>query len=353
MQNIVSQDIENIMGTNILWEKWKDKKILVTGATGYLMTYFVKLLIQLNKEMQMNISVYCLCRSKEKVLQKFGDIYEEPDLNFIYSDICEPFECSKMDIIVHAASPANPALWNKYPVETMKANILGTSLLLEKAVKWETTEFVYISSSSVYGSAEQEVKLDENYRGKADFCDYRYAYNLGKQTGELLCKSYEEQFGLKVKIVRPFIVYGPGMEINQKKAFTDFLFNVLEEKDIVLKSDGHVMRSYCYIADAISGIATVMLNGEYGRAYNIANAKESISILDLAKTFSYISEKENKRKSQIVFDIPKENQNSYLNSMSDSLLADTTELERLGWNAAYSLNDGIVRTVKYYKEEKY
>lgn len=346
MNRIVKEDIDRILNEKFPWKEISNRKILITGSTGHLMTYLIHTLVVAIREFHLETQLYCLCRNSDKAQHKFGDIMDDKHIQFIYGDVCDKICYPVVDIIIHAASPANPTIWNEAPVDTLDANILGTINLLNVANDYKA-QFIFVSSSAVYGSIDIPIKLSEDDRGDICFNDFRYAYNVGKRTGEALCKCYEKQFGIDVKIIRPFIVYGPGMEYKSKKAFTDFLYNVINKQDIVLKSDGHVMRSYCYIADAISGFLMVIFRGVSGEAYNVANADEDISILQLANAFAYNS-KENAR---VIFDLTQDSDKTYLKSISDSLLANTNKLKLLGWEAKSDINDGIRRTIISCEEE--
>ncbi len=343
---IWNEDIDAIIKVPLPWEKLQNLNILITGATGYLMVYLVYTLLRLNEGMRgLNIGIFCLCRSVEKVLVKYKDVLGRKDLHFIYGDVCEEWESEqKMDIIIHAASPANPYAWSVQPINTLTTNIFGTRSMLEYARKHNVIRCMYFSSSSVYGKRECTDKLSESNTGEFSFTDCRYCYGVGKGASELLCKSYIQEFGIDIVMVRPFIIYGPGMDISMKKAFTDFLFATLEGKNIIVKSNGSAVRSYCYIADAIKAIFTVLLTGKSGEVYNIANSREDISIKQLAETFLKIGG----NNTNICYEMSGEGER-YLNTICDCLSADTSKIEKLGWKADIDLEEGIYRTLESYK----
>ena len=163
---IISEDIQNILSERLPWEKLKDKSILITGANGFLPAYLVYVFIYLNRMHNYNIKLYLLCRNQEKSQLKFAAFLNEPFIHFIFQDVSTPIEIlDKIDIIIHAASQASPKYYGIDPVGTMAANITGTSNLLDLAHRNKCENFLYFSSSEVYGSGNVsgEPRKENNY----------------------------------------------------------------------------------------------------------------------------------------------------------------------------------------------
>lgn len=346
-RDIIYRDIEEIISSKLPWERLYNKSILITGGTSYIMNYFIRVLLKLNENIDANIKVTIMARSKEKVEHLFPDMNADV-LNIIYGDICEAksMDGGAADFVINAASPANPLMWAKAPFETLQTLTLGTMNVLEACRKWEVEKLMQISSSVVYGTDTQKgSRLREDNTGRFDFNELGNVYALGKITSEMLCNSFSQEYGLMYSVARPFIVYGPNMDISMKKAFTDFLYNVLDEKDIIMKSDGIAERSYCYVSDVVRGLFSILLKGEAGEAYNVANSHEIVSIKKLADTFALLSE----GKSKVICNVPRIDRD-YLNVKIDSMIADTTKLEALGWESKVNLKEGIRRTLNCYKQ---
>jgi nucleoside-diphosphate-sugar epimerase len=131
LNEIINEDVQNIIGKNIPWEKFANKTVLITGATGFLPAYMLYTLLALNKRFDYNIKILALARNKEKVFRKFSDI-KSPELEFIIQDVCEPINIdSPINFVIHAASQASPKYYGVDPVGTLNANVIGTNNLLK------------------------------------------------------------------------------------------------------------------------------------------------------------------------------------------------------------------------------
>lgn len=320
------------------WEKLRNKKFLITGASGFLGGYIVYVLLSLNKIQNLNIIVYALVRNLDNAKITFEDFAKEPNLHILHQNINEEIDNKYCcDIIFHAASPANPYITTKNPYEVIRANVIAYDKLLNKCKQWNTEEMVLFSSSAVYGYNTPIEGVDETYRDKIDFANSGDVYALSKQMMEMMSASANKEIrNLNIKIVRPFVVYGPGERFTHKKAITDFIKNYLYSENIVLKSKGEVTRSYIYLSDAIKGIFYVMLKGEAG-AYNIASESNVYTVKELANMFCALG-KELKVTSAL-------EDNEYLKSRQTTLVGKTDKLCSLGWKDEISLIEGLRRTV--------
>lgn len=342
---IINEDIDWIIGdSNIDWEGLFGKSVLITGATSYLMNYFLRTLIALNRLQDADIKVLCLCRSRAKFDEMFGDLQPDENLKLYAQDVCAPFDISEhVDFIIHAASPANPLLWNRNPVSVFETIATGTMNALQFAESQKDSRFLYISTCSVYGLMNRQTSLKETDCSVFQINDPKEVYFVGKAAGEMLCSSYIAEKKLDCVIARPDIIYGPGMRKDMRKAFTDFLFNALDGKPITIRSDGKAIRNYCYIADCIKGLFYVLLNGETGEAYNIATNNEPTSIIELAEIFADIGN------TQVEF---VKDDSSYLQTPFQKIELDTKKLESMGWKPTINIHSGVDRTLRYYSLEE-
>lgn len=340
--NIVSEDVKYIIGQQLPWEKLYSKTILITGANGFISSYIVYTLLELNDMYGMDVNVLALVRNEEKAKQKFANILNRNDFKIIVHDVCIPMELEiAVDIIIHAASPANMKEYTFNPVGTLNANMLGTANMLELLKNNPNSTILYISSGIVYGKVNTEKPINENDIGILDFTNFKNAYGEGKRVGEMLCAAYSQQYSIKTKIVRLFSIYGPGDDINAERVFTDFLKDIKAENNIRMKSDGSSIRSFCYISDAVLGIFTALLKGDYGTAYNIGSKTEVLSILELAKAFISVSKNKN---IQILSNYDDKFKN--MRKIPDYFVPDISRLESLGWTPNVGIESGILRTIQ-------
>lgn len=320
------------------------KRVLITGATGLICSAIVDFLVNQNDSLNADITVFIAARNHEKAEERFGKLMNRSDVVFVeyeaLKDISWDFD---VDYIIHGASPANPALYLMQPVETMLANVLGISNILSYAKDHKTKRVLFISSSEVYGKKENNTPYGCSEYGYLDILNPRACYPSAKRACETLCASYYAEYGVDSVIVRPGHIYGPTATRNDTRASTQFFFDVLDGHDIVMKSAGSQIRSYCYVIDCVSAILTALLKGKTGKAYNISNPSSVVTIRDLA-------EKVAKRAGyRVVFEKATDKEKNGYNLMDNSSL-DSTELQELGWEGLFSIEDGIDHTYRNYKD---
>ena len=166
------------------------------------------------------------------------------------------------------------------PVETIETTIWGTNNLLKFAQETGIKGMVYLSSLEVYGTTDFNLpEISEESYGYIEPLDPRSSYSEGKRMAECLCSAYFHEYGLPVKIVRLTQTFGPGVDYNDNRVFAQFARSIIEKRDIILHTKGETVRDYCYSRDAIAAIFTVLIKGEEGEAYNVANEETTISDL--------------------------------------------------------------------------
>lgn len=329
------QDIIKTRKAIVNIEKLRNKKILVTGATGLVCSTIVDILICLN----FNIEIYVAGRNETAFNERFGD-----KVKFIQYDATKEFLFAEdVDYIIHGASNASPNLYLEQPVETMKANIVGVDNLLTFARKFNVKKFVFISSSEVYGKNSDLEPFKENHYGYIDILNPRSSYAVSKRAAETMCSSYLFEYGVDYNIVRLGHIYGPTMSINDKRVSSDFAMKAAMGENIVLKSTGEQIRSYCYCVDCASAILSVMLNGKCGEAYNISNKHSIVSIRRMAEYYARFG------KVKLIIDIPTVEERKAFNPMDNSSL-NSEKLEELGWSSQFNVEEGFEHTVKILKE---
>ncbi len=331
----LQNDIETLAKSDVInWDRLKNSSVLVTGATGLIGSQTVMALLYANEKRSLNLTVYALVRNEEKAKRVFGKALS-CQLKFIVQDILQPISIDyDIDYIIHGASMTGSKDFVDYPVNTIKTAIGGTENILEFAKAKNIKGMVYLSSLEVYGVVDFSLaSVDEKTFGTIDPMSVRSSYSEGKRMVECLCASYASQFNLPIKVARLCQTFGPGVDYNDNRVFAQFARSVIEGKDIVLKTDGSTERNYCYIRDAISGILTVMLKGNKGEAYNIANKNTLISIKDMAQ---FLIERYPESKTKLVFDIAEDVTKLGYNPKVKMNLA-TEKIEALGWKAEVGL----------------
>jgi UDP-glucuronate decarboxylase len=338
---ILQDDLKSIYESKLDWTRFHNCTILVTGANGFLPAYLIYFFQYLNKCSSLyNIKILGLVRNEGKAKETFKTI-DKDFLEFVVQDIKEPLNIDiPIDFIIHAASQASPKYYGIDPVGTLSANVLGTINLLEFARKNNVKSFLYFSSGDVYGNIPNELlPITETTFGYLDPIDVRSCYAESKRMGENICLSYYKQYGIKTKIVRPFHTYGPGFALNDGRVFADFVSNVVNNTDIILKSDGQARRSFCYISDATTAFLNVLLNGENGEAYNVGNPNEEYSINELANIISKIYPT-----SKVRYEKRIKNDN-YLQSPIKRNIPQIEKINKLNWTPKVSVIEGFKKTI--------
>jgi nucleoside-diphosphate-sugar epimerase len=225
----------------------------------------------------------------------------------------------------------------------MAANFIGLNNLLSLAAKKNAKRVLYLSSSEVYGQKDSMDPYFENDYGFLDILNQRASYPSSKRAAETLCVAYSMEYNLDTVIVRPGHIYGPAVIPSDNRATAQFTRNAVNREDIVMKSAGSQLRSYCYSLDCASAILAVLLNGERENAYNISNPDSIITISAIAKAIA------NAAGRKLTFENPADAEAKGYNLMSNSSL-DSKKLEGLGWYAVFSPEEGARRCVEFYSE---
>lgn len=331
------QDLENILQTKNVG-LLKDKSILITGATGLLGVCLIDALMRMN-ERGGNVMVYAVGRNKERAYERLGIYFEKPLFQFVEQDAQEELSSQlSVNYIIPAASNTHPLAYSQYPIETMFVNLKGAEHALNKACDCGAT-VLYPSTVEVYGNARGEDVFTEDYTGQLNLSTSRACYTESKRACEALCQSYIAEKGVNVKIVRLSRVFGPTMLESDSKASSQFIKNALRGEDIVLKSEGKQFFSYTYVADAVSAMLYVLLNGECGVPYNISNSACNVHLRDFA---TYCAETCGKK---VVFDLPTETERKGF-SIAQQAILDNKRLRAMGWEPQYAMKDAVERTIQ-------
>lgn len=342
---LYQDDIRKVAEYDLPWEKMKDSSILISGATGLIGSFFVDVLMYRNKWFDMNCKVYAMGRNEQKAKNRFAYCFENPLFSFFSHDINLPItgQWDNIDYVVHLASNTHPKAYSTDPIGTITTNIIGVKNMLDFSVQYHAKRFAFASSNEIYGEnrGDQEF-FDENYCGYIDCNTMRAGYPESKRCGEALCQAYRHQKGLDIVIPRLTRSYGPTMLESDTKAISQFIKKAVQGEDIVLKSEGNQYYSYTYVADAVSGLLTVLLKGKSGEAYNIADISSDIRLKDLASILANMSDKE------VVFELPDAVEKAGYSKATKARL-DGSKIKELGWQPLYDIKTGLERTVDILK----
>jgi nucleoside-diphosphate-sugar epimerase len=264
-----------------------------------------------------------------------------------------PYDIPKFDYIIHAASIASPIFYRLNPIATIDANVNGLRYLLDYAKDRAKNDepilgMLFFSTSEIYGdpSADQ-IPTAESYRGLVSCTGPRACYDESKRLGETLCVNFAQQYGIPVKIARPFNNYGPGLNINDRRILPDLARDMLSGTDLVLLSDGLATRTFCYITDAISGYVKVLVKGEVGEPYNIGIEDPEISMRELAKTVASLGVELFDYKGKVVYQESPDK--AYLTDNPNRRCPDISKArEHLDYEPQVSITDGLKRALTWY-----
>lgn len=331
------------MATKAIFEK---KNVLVTGGAGFIGSHLCDQLIQ-------NSKVICLDNFISGDEENIDHLLQNPNFVFIRQDITEPFDLEKLpelekfriqfqgiQEIYHLACPTSPKDFEQTRVETVLANSVGMRNILDLAVKYKS-KFLLASSSVVYGARNPKNKFfKEDYLGVVDQVGPRACYDEGKRFAESMTTTYRDMFNLDVKIARIFRTYGPRMKLRTGQMIPDFVYNALEDKDLVIYGDDSFSSSFCHVSDVVNGLMKLMKSGET-EPINLGSDIDN-KIVDIAKKII----KKTNSKSKIVFEKP-------LLFMSPLGLPDITNAkERIGWFPIVLIEEGIDASIEYFRAHK-
>jgi UDP-glucuronate decarboxylase len=306
-------------------------RILVSGGAGFIGSHLCDYL--LNNEDDVLCVDNLFSGSRDNVRHLLGNPYFE----FSRHDVIHPFFV-EVDQIYHLACPASPIYYQYNPIKTIKTNVMGTINMLGLA-KRVMAKILLASTSEVYGNPILHPQ-QETYWGNTNPIGERSCYDEGKRVAETLMMDYHRQNGVKIKIVRIFNTYGPRMAINDGRVISNFIVQALRGENLTIFGDGSQTRSFCYISDLIDGIYRMAQADDFIGPVNIGNPVE-LSILEIADKILSLS----KSKSKIVFKpLPPDDPERRCPDI-------TVAQKKLDWTPTISLEEGLEKTIAYFKEK--
>jgi len=306
-------------------------RILVTGGAGFLGSHLCERLLRDGDE------VLCLDNFFTGRKMNVAEFLRNPSFELVRHDIVLPI-LLEVDRIYHLACPASPIHYQYNPVKTIKTNILGTLNMLGIA-KRVNARILLASTSEVYGDPAVHPQK-EGYWGNVNPIGIRSCYDEGKRAAETLMMDYHRQNRVDIRIMRIFNTYGPRMLADDGRVVSNFIVQALRGEDITVYGRGSQTRSFCYVDDLIDGMIKLMNCENFTGPVNIGNPDE-YTILDFAKKIVGMTGS----KSEIVYKpLPSDDPTQ---RMPDITLAS----EKLGWRPKVSVDEGLKRTIEYFKKE--
>ena len=345
--DIYHDELEHIIKKNGGLKYLNNKSIVITGARGLIGSMLIDAIMYANEKFGINCNIYAIVRNQEQSVKRFNKYMRLPLLKIIKADINHDDIDIKSDIdfFVHGASNTHPVYYSSKPIETILTNTIGTNKVLEFSIKHKCKRFIFLSSVEIYGENRGDTEsFSENYCGYIDCNTLRAGYPEGKRLGEALCQAYRKEKNLDCIILRVARCYGAGLLKNDSKALSQFLRNVLNGEDIILKSKGNQYYSYVYVADAVDSIFFAIKNGKDGEAYNVNGKESNITLKELAKL---VAEDSN---GKVTFDLPDKSEIEGFSKVTKAIL-NCDKFRKVGWQGNYTIREGIKRTLKMMKEQ--
>ncbi len=306
--------------------------VVITGGAGFLGShladYFVK----------QGLMVYVLDNLITGSIKNIEHLFGKENFVFMHIDATNYIHVpGRVDYVLHFASPASPVDYMRYPIQTLKVGALGTHKALGLA-KDKKAVFLLASTSEVYGDPLVNPQ-PETYWGNVNPIGPRGVYDEAKRFAEALTMAYYKNHGVNIRIVRIFNTYGPRIKPNDGRVVPNFIYQALRGEDLTVYGDGTQTRSFCYVDDLVEGVVK-LLQTDYHEPVNIGNPEE-YRIIDLAKIVLKLTGS----KSKITFHpLPQDDPRVRR--------PDITRAKKiLGWEPRIPLEEGLKRTIRYFKEE--
>jgi UDP-glucuronate decarboxylase len=304
-------------------------RILVTGGAGFIGSHLCDRLLGEGHD------VLCLDNFYTGSKNNVAHLRDNPRFELIRHDVVEPL-LVEVDRIYNLACPASPVHYQSNPVKTIKTNVVGTLNMLGLAKRVQA-RILQASTSEVYGDPNIHPQ-PESYWGNVNPIGPRANYDEGKRVAETLMVSYQRQNNVDIRIVRIFNTYGPRMAPNDGRVVSNFIVQALRGEPLTVYGDGSQTRSFCYVSDLVEGLVAMMETDGFHGPVNLGNPEE-YRVDDLARWIAELTES----RSTIEFrPLPEDDPRQ---RRPDITLAS----ERLGWKPTVRVEDGLRRTIDYFR----
>jgi UDP-glucuronate decarboxylase len=307
------------------------KRILITGGTGFLGSHLCK---RLHSE---GNHIICLDNNFTGSEKNIKELNGQDRFEFVNHDVINPYHANELDEIYNLACPASPIHYQHDPIFTIDTSFFGMRNMLDLAVK-NNAKILQASTSEVYGDPEVHPQK-ETYWGHVNPIGPRACYDEGKRIAETLMVNYQLKHKLQIKIMRIFNTYGPFMHPEDGRVVSNFILQALRNEDITIYGDGSQTRSFCYADDNIEGMIRLMNSApEVTGPINIGNPGE-FTIKELAEKVIKLTDSTSKL--------------SYKPLPQDDPMQRRPDITKakdvLGWEPQIQLEEGLLKTIEYFK----
>ena len=305
-------------------------RVLVTGGAGFLGSHLCDRLIEAGNE------VICVDNLFTGSKDNIRHLLAHPKFEFICHDITNPLGDIKVDQIYNLACPASPPYYQYDPIKTAQTSVFGAMNMLELAKKVRA-RILQASTSEVYGNPLIHPQ-PESYRGNVNTIGIRSCYDEGKRMAETLFFDYHRQHDVDIKVIRIFNTYGPRMDANDGRVVSNFIVQALKGKDITIYGDGKQTRSFCYVDDLIEGMIRMMNSENFTGPVNLGNPGE-FTMLELAQKVLELTGSHSKL---VYMPLPGDDP-----TQRKPVIA--LAKEKLDWEPTIALEEGLKKTIEYFK----
>lgn len=354
---VLTRDLAQIH-SGIADDGFDGAEILITGCAGFLGFYFLQYLTRYSRELGLRRVVgldnFMLDKPKWLVAlaKEFPDILDLREFDIVRHGIESVEGAEGISHVIHMASIASPVYYRRYPIQTLDANVWGLRRLLDYySSSAKLRGFLFFSSSEIYGDpAPDAIPTDEEYRGNVSCVGPRACYDEAKRFGETMCQLFSREYGLPITVARPFNNYGPGMRLSDKRLPADFAKCAMERRDIVVLSNGKPTRTFCYVADAVTGYLKCLLHGKHDY-FNIGIEKPEISVIDVARIYQAAAAEI--LDADIGIEFERSEDSDYLSDNPNRRCPNIDKARRiLGYEPTTLVDEGIRRYLSFLKAEQ-
>lgn len=283
-------DLDHVFNhTGELWERLREKRIFITGGTGFVGIWLLESFLHASEKLGLNAEALVLSRNPERFLKQLPHLANRRELQFVAGDIRDfTFPDGSFSHTIHAAADVKGRCGGAFQEEVFDIITTGTQHLLSFLAQARPEQLLFVSSGAVYGPQPSHVpQIGESHHGAPDPLLPSSAYGLGKLAAEHLCAVHAARNRYEVKIARCFAFVGPHLPLNGGLAIGNFIRDGLQGGPICLLSDGKGVRSYLYAADLAIWLWKILFSGQSGRAYNVGSSS-AISIGSLGRKIAKI-----------------------------------------------------------------
>jgi dTDP-glucose 4,6-dehydratase len=337
------QDLDHILThTGDLWEELRDKRIFITGGTGFFGRWLLESFAWVNDKLGLNASALVLTRNDEPIRKKAPHLASNPSVKFHIGDIRNfNFPEGEFSYVIHAAAPPDLRCSHEQALPMFDTIVAGTRHALDFAAQCHAAKFLLTSSGAVYGRQPADIdRLSEDYCGAPDPADPDFTYGEGKRAAEHLCGLYSREYGISTKIARCFAFVGPFLPLDSHYAIGNFVRDGLNGGPIQVNGDGTPYRSYLYAADLAIWLWTILFKGKSCHAYNVGS-EDDITIAELADKVAHCFEKPTAVR---IAGTPAAGQKALRYVPSTKRVREQCDLHQ-----TIDLREGIRRTISYHK----